>query len=72
MIMARVIKSPQTDCADSPPVVVGISEISFCAWIAQAEAGEPLIYHHGFLVVDTDPEPSRVLAIRSCSEEQSL
>lgn len=27
-------------------------EISFCAWVAQAEPGEILVYHHGFLAVD--------------------
>ncbi len=36
-----------------------LSEIQFCAWIAQAESGEPLIYHYGFLVVDTDPVISK-------------
>jgi hypothetical protein len=31
-----------------------VNEISFAAWVAQAEPGEALIYHRGFLVVDTD------------------
>lgn len=32
------------DCRDA---------IAFCAWIAQAEPGEALVYHRGFLAVDT-------------------
>ena len=28
-------------------------EISFCAWLAQAEPGDRLEYHRGFLVRDT-------------------
>ena len=83
MIMARMTPTPRTDCSDSPPVAAGISEISFCAWIAQAAAGEPLIYHQGFLVVDTDPALSKLpaeqrLALRALAsaafraEEQGL
>jgi hypothetical protein len=60
MIMARL--TPAMACAhgQSAPVAGGITEISFCAWIAQAEAGEVLIYHQGFLVVDTDPVLSKL------------
>ena len=83
MIMARMTPSPQTDCANRTSGAAGISEISFCAWIAQAEAGEPLIYHQGFLVVDTDPALSKLpadqrLALRALAsaafraEEQGL
>ena len=28
-------------------------EISFCAWVAQAESGDRLQYHRGFLAIDT-------------------
>ncbi|PCH72386.1 MAG: hypothetical protein COC12_06220 [Rhodobacteraceae bacterium] len=28
-------------------------EIRFCAWVAQAEPGDRLEYHRGFLVLDT-------------------
>ena len=28
-------------------------EISFCAWVSQAEPGDRLEYHRGFLVLDT-------------------
>jgi hypothetical protein len=37
-----------------------LSDITLMAWIAQAEAGEALIYHQGFLVVDTDPVLSKL------------
>ena len=30
-----------------------LSEISFCAWVAQADPGERLEYHRGFLTLDT-------------------
>ena len=30
----------------------GLDEIAFCAWVAQAEPGEALVYHLGFLAVD--------------------
>ena len=30
----------------------GLDEVGLCAWIAQAEPGETLIYHRGFLAVD--------------------
>lgn len=29
-----------------------LNEVSFCAWVAQAEPGETLVYHRGFLAVD--------------------
>lgn len=61
MIMARFIP-PRFSAAQTVQSGHEISEISFCAWIAQAEPGEPLIYHHGFLVVDTDPVISKLPA----------
>lgn len=42
-----------------------MDEINFLAWLAQADAGERLEYHRGFLVTDADklcsklPEKSR-------------
>jgi hypothetical protein len=30
-----------------------LDEISFCAWVAQADPGERLEYHRGFLTLDT-------------------
>ena len=59
MIMARFIP-PRFSAAHTSPSAHEISEISFCAWITQAESGEALIYHHGFLVVDTDPVISKL------------
>jgi hypothetical protein len=29
-----------------------LNEVCFCAWVAQAEPGETLVYHRGFLAVD--------------------
>jgi hypothetical protein len=31
-----------------------ITDIDLYAWLAQADAGDALIYHRGFLAVDTD------------------
>ena len=38
-----------------PPLHPWITEIEFCAWLGQAEAGDSLEYHRGFLVVDLTP-----------------
>ena len=35
-------------------------EIEFCAWVAQAVPGDRLVYHRGFLAVDTIPVISRL------------
>lgn len=32
-----------------------LDEIGLSAWIAQAEPGETMVYHRGFLAVDTEP-----------------
>jgi hypothetical protein len=32
-----------------------LSEIEFCAWVAQAAPGDRLEYHRGYLVLDTYP-----------------
>lgn len=32
-----------------------VGEIEFFAWVAQAEAGDRIEYHRGFLVLDTFP-----------------
>ena len=29
------------------------TEINFCAWVAQAEPGDRLQYHRGYLAIDT-------------------
>ena len=38
----------------NPQPDISLSEISFCAWVAQAAANEVLVYHRGFLAVDKD------------------
>lgn len=45
----RAVKSPKR--ARSPKV--RFNEIEFCAWVAQADAGDRLEYYRGFLVADT-------------------
>ncbi|WP_050519585.1 hypothetical protein [Pseudorhodobacter antarcticus] len=35
------------------PIHASTDEIAFCAWVAQAAPGETLVYHRGFLAVDT-------------------
>jgi hypothetical protein len=37
------------------PVQQWITEFEFCAWLGQAEPGDSLEYHRGFLVVDLTP-----------------
>lgn len=34
------------------PVPLPITEIEFCAWVSQAEPGEVIEYHRGFLCID--------------------
>ena len=38
----------------------GLDEVGLCAWIAQAEPGETLVYHRGFLAVDATSIVSRL------------
>lgn len=35
-----------------PPARLRLSEIELCGWVSQAEAGETIEYHRGFLSVD--------------------
>ena len=42
----------------------GLDEVGLCAWIAQAEPGETLIYHRGFLAVDVTAVLSKLPADR--------
>jgi hypothetical protein len=39
-----------------------LSEIEFCAWVAQAVAGDRLEYHRGFLACDIVPSISNLAA----------
>lgn len=41
-------------------VPLTITEIEFCAWLSQAEPGDVLEYHRGFLAVDTVPISERL------------
>jgi uncharacterized protein YfaQ (DUF2300 family) len=41
-----------------------LDEVGFCAWIAQAEPGETLVYHRGFLAVDATAVLSKLPADR--------
>ena len=54
MTMARLVTHPRIAATCVPAANAPINEISFYAWVAQAAPGEALIYHRGFLVVDTD------------------
>ncbi|KAF0173132.1 MAG: hypothetical protein FD162_2010 [Rhodobacteraceae bacterium] len=38
----------------------GLSEIQFCAWVAQALPGDRLEYHRGFLACDITPVVSKL------------
>lgn len=37
-----------------------LTDIEFCAWVAQAVPGERLEYHCGFLILDTFPMFARI------------
>ena len=37
-----------------------LTEIQFCAWVAQAEPGDRLEYHRGYLAVDADKTTSKL------------
>lgn len=39
------------------PRRVALTEIEFCAWVAQAAPGDRLEYHRGFLALDVLPLP---------------
>jgi len=54
MIMARFTLGQRVDAARGADRDTEITDIDLYAWVAQAEAGEALIYHRGFLVVDAD------------------
>jgi hypothetical protein len=42
------------------PARMPLSEISLCGWIGQAEPGDILEYHRGFLVVDVNPQATNL------------
>jgi hypothetical protein len=73
MIMARFSPEPAAHEMHGARNVTELTDIDLYAWIAQAEAGDALIYHRGFLVVDADKSVStlsaqRRLALRSLGD----
>ena len=73
MIMARDSPDPPAHPALGARSGTEITDIDLYAWVAQAEAGDALIYHRGFLVVDADKSVStlpaqRRLALRSLGD----
>ena len=54
MTIARSLRNPRMAATSVPGPSSPITEISFYAWVAQALPGEALVYHRGFLVIDTD------------------
>jgi|GEM_PF-503366 hypothetical protein len=63
MTMGRFTYHPR-----NPQPDISICEINFCAWVAQAAANDVLVYHRGFLAVDTDTP----LAGHSLEEQREL
>ena len=60
---------PGVGASQPPSDNPGIGEIDFCAWVAQAMAGERLVYHRGFLAFDamallSDLPPGHQRALR--------
>jgi|AutmiccommuBRH23_1029490.scaffolds.fasta_scaffold00194_73 hypothetical protein len=73
MIMARFTPGPQAEPARGADRAAEITDIDLYAWVAQAEAGDALIYHRGFLVVDAHKTVStlptdRRLALRGVAD----
>jgi len=73
MIMARFSANPQAASKHDTNSGTEITDIDLFAWIAQAETGDALIYHSGFLVVDADKSVStlptdRRLALRRMAD----
>jgi hypothetical protein len=50
-----------------PPVRLLLDEAALCGWLGQAEPGDVLEYHRGFLAVDADPTAERMPADRRCA-----
>ena len=73
MTMARLTPGRQAERTRGTNSATEITDIDLCAWIAQAETGDALIYHCGFLVVDADKSVStlptdRRLALRGVAD----
>ena len=73
MIMARFTSGRKAEPTRGTASGTRITDIDLYAWIAQAEVGDALIYHRGFLVVDADKSVStlptdRRLALRRLAD----
>ena len=73
MTMAQVINGRRMAAPCGSAAMPSVTEIGFCAWVAQAAPGAALVYHRGFLVVDTDRllsslTPEARLALRSLAD----
>ncbi len=73
MTMARLNPGPRAEASRGANRAAEITDIDLYAWIAQAEAGDALIYHRGFLVVDADKTVSTLptdqrLAVRCVAD----
>ncbi len=73
MTMVRFTPGPRAEAARGADRGAEITDIDLYAWISQAEAGDALIYHCGFLVVDADKTVStlptdRRLAVRGVAD----
>ena len=64
MILAHFTPGPRAEAARGANRDPEITDIDLYAWVAQAEAGDVLIYHRGFLVVDADKTVSTLRAQR--------
>jgi len=51
--MIRSVPRPAKAASRPRPLKPRLTDIEFCAWVAQAEAGDQLEYHRGFLARDT-------------------
>jgi hypothetical protein len=51
--MGQSARLPAASCFSAVAITVpGLTDIAFCAWVAQAEPGDRLEYHRGVLAVD--------------------
>ena len=51
--MIRSVPRPAKAASRPRPLKPRLTDMEFCAWVAQAEAGDRLEYHRGFLARDT-------------------
>ena len=56
MIMARFASRIDVGTALAPVRSIAMTDITFIAWLAQAQPGDVQIYYRGFLAVDAEME----------------